>query len=307
MTMSDGSRTFCSAHSRTVSTVWCTPTRARRYIMVGWNGRAWSSDEWATDGLPPGMDAAVSAVRNAHGVVVRLFDQRGTAAPGKARLLLYPEGREVPPVEIELLPQRLAKLAGQTAFLGSRLAPKALFVCIHGKRDACCAKFGYRLYRDLSDAAHSTSRDLQVFGSSHLGGDRFAPTLIALPSGHMYGHLDSQDVNPLLEAIEADLSYFPKYRGSAWVAGDDVFVDVALSAAKWKLRSATVAECVVQRRERDSVEVQVMGTRQSHAGSAPVAAVSFIRSKAWAYSSCKDANALRIGEFATWDVQFKLL
>lgn len=275
--------------------------------MVGWNGHAWSSDEWTTDGLPADMDAAVSAVRNAHGVVVRLFDQRGTAAPGKARLLLYPEDIEVPSVEIERLPQRLTELAGQTAFLGSRPAPKALFVCIHGKRDACCAKFGYRLYRDLSHAAHIAPRDLHVFGSSHLGGDRFAPTLIALPSGHMYGHLDSQDVNPLLDAIEAGLSYFPKYRGSAWVAGDDVFVDVAMSAAKWKLRPATATECVVQRRERDSVEVQVLGTRQSHTGSTPLAAVSFIRSKAWAYSSCKDASALRLGEFATWDVRFKLL
>lgn len=275
--------------------------------MVGWNGHAWNSDEWATDGLPAGMRAAVSAVRDEHDVVVRLFDQRNTAGSGVARLLLYPEGIELPAVEIECLPQRLTELAGQAAFQGARRAPKALFVCIHGKRDACCAKFGYKLYRDLINAVLLEQRDLQVFGSTHLGGDRFAPTLIALPSGHMYGHLDFQDVNPILEAFEAGLSYFPKYRGSAWVEEDEVFVDVAMSAAKWCLRPATSIECVEQLRERDLVHVQVLEVGKSQSGSSPLAVVSFVKSKAWAYSSCKDAHTLKLGEFATWDVQFKLL
>lgn len=56
-------------------------------------------------------------------------------------------------------------------------------VCAHGKRDPCCAKEGLPLFRALAaDAPPHT-----VWQCTHLGGHRFAPTLLALPSGYCLG------------------------------------------------------------------------------------------------------------------------
>ncbi|MGB1276239.1 MAG: sucrase ferredoxin, partial [Nannocystaceae bacterium] len=61
----------------------------------------------------------------------------------------------------------------------------ALFVCTNGQRDRCCAKFGLQLFRALA-ALEPT----QVWQTTHIGGHRFAPTLVSLPDGYCYGHLD---------------------------------------------------------------------------------------------------------------------
>lgn len=71
-----------------------------------------------------------------------------------------------------------------------------LLVCTHGKRDACCAKWGLPCF----DAASDTS-DIDVWQTSHLGGHRFAPTALSLPSGLCYGRIDPTEVDALLQSI----------------------------------------------------------------------------------------------------------
>ncbi|MFK7998475.1 MAG: sucrase ferredoxin [Polyangiales bacterium] len=57
-------------------------------------------------------------------------------------------------------------------------------VCVHGKRDRCCALEGGSYFR-----ARETSPD--VWMTSHLGGHRFAATTLTLPSGFCHGHLNT--------------------------------------------------------------------------------------------------------------------
>lgn len=71
-----------------------------------------------------------------------------------------------------------------------------LLVCVHARRDACCALLGGPLAVDL--AARWPE---QVWRSSHLGGHRFAPTLLALPEGIQYGRLTTDRA----EQVVADL------------------------------------------------------------------------------------------------------
>ncbi|MEM6956879.1 MAG: sucrase ferredoxin [Myxococcota bacterium] len=61
------------------------------------------------------------------------------------------------------------------------------FICAHGKRDRCCALYGVALYKALAGAAG------EQWMTSHLGGHRFAPTLLHLPSGFCYGHLNADE------------------------------------------------------------------------------------------------------------------
>ncbi|CAB4927219.1 unannotated protein [freshwater metagenome] len=63
-------------------------------------------------------------------------------------------------------------------------------VCTHGGHDACCAVRGRPLARSLAG---------DVWETSHLGGDRFAANVLALPTGHLYGQVP-EDGGGLVEA-----------------------------------------------------------------------------------------------------------
>lgn len=67
----------------------------------------------------------------------------------------------------------------------SRSAP-LFVVCTHGKKDACCAEMG----RPIVTAA-STVGDADVWECTHIGGDRFAANMIALPEGLYFSRLDA--------------------------------------------------------------------------------------------------------------------
>ena len=74
---------------------------------------------------------------------------------------------------------------------------REIMVCTHGGRDACCGKFGYPFYRALRQR-YASPRNLRVWRSSHIGGHRFAPTLLDLPEGRYWGHLDPEATENLV-------------------------------------------------------------------------------------------------------------
>ncbi|MFN2425719.1 MAG: sucrase ferredoxin [Candidatus Binatia bacterium] len=73
-----------------------------------------------------------------------------------------------------------------------------ILVCTHGARDACCGKFGYRLFLELAALTGGDTSNVRLWRSSHLGGHRFAPTLLDLPSGRMFGRLGAGDAAAIL-------------------------------------------------------------------------------------------------------------
>ena len=73
-----------------------------------------------------------------------------------------------------------------------------ILVCTHGGRDACCGKFGYPVYDLLRSDYASIYSSLRVWRASHIGGHRFAPTLIDFPNGHYWGHLEPEALENLV-------------------------------------------------------------------------------------------------------------
>jgi hypothetical protein len=66
-------------------------------------------------------------------------------------------------------------------------------VCAHGKHDQCCA------VRGRGAAAAIAARYPEfTWECSHLGGDRFAATMLVLPAGLCYGRVDSTDAAELV-------------------------------------------------------------------------------------------------------------
>jgi len=87
-----------------------------------------------------------------------------------------------------------AIVSGQREYQTS-LREKPLFlVCTHGRRDACCSKFGIPVYRELFKLAGGS-----VWQSSHMGGHRFATNVICLPQGVMYGRVDPEDAAQVIQ------------------------------------------------------------------------------------------------------------
>jgi hypothetical protein len=66
-------------------------------------------------------------------------------------------------------------------------------VCAHGKHDQCCAVRG----RSATGAIAARYPEL-TWECSHLGGDRFAATMLVLPEGLCYGRVDSTDSAELI-------------------------------------------------------------------------------------------------------------
>lgn len=88
----------------------------------------------------------------------------------------------------------LLDLPFESGGVGTPVTDPIVLVCVHGKRDQCCARLG----RPIASGLAMTFPDL-VWECSHTGGHRFAPSLIMLPSGYTYGRLDLEGAQKVIE------------------------------------------------------------------------------------------------------------
>ena len=104
----------------------------------------------------------------------------------------------------------LAALAtGDAPGFGDRVHERVLLVCTHGKRDACCARYGAPVARELA------ARGLPVWETTHLGGDQFAANMVCLPDGTYHGRLDRGSAGEVaLACLRGEVSP-AYYRGRA--------------------------------------------------------------------------------------------
>ena len=85
-----------------------------------------------------------------------------------------------------------------------------LLVCTHGRHDTCCAIRG----RPVASALVDRHGD-RVWECSHVGGDRFAASVVVLPDGTYYGRLDETDAGDVLDRHLAGTVTPSRLRGSS--------------------------------------------------------------------------------------------
>ena len=111
----------------------------------------------------------------------------------------------------QLLDPNVEKVAAGSDVAGAEILSEPLYlVCTHGKRDKCCAKFGYTLYKSLRAVAGRS-----VWQSSHIGGDRFAANLICFPHALFYAHVTQASGVKILSEYEEGRLVLEDYRGRA--------------------------------------------------------------------------------------------
>jgi hypothetical protein len=124
--------------------------------------------------------------RNGHNRLLFLRRPEGPFAAYDKVDLLVPDGEIVAAVGALLGGAGLGRFRRYRQETGH---VRDLLVCTHGSRDVCCGKFGYPVY-DLLRRRHASPGRVRVWRTSHLGGHRFAPTMIDYPEGRLWGHLE---------------------------------------------------------------------------------------------------------------------
>lgn len=87
-----------------------------------------------------------------------------------------------------------------------------ILCCTDSKQDPCCARYGFATWKALKDLADPMK--FRVLQSTHLGGCRFAASILVLPSRQRYGRLEPRNVPDFLESLSRGVPFLPAYRGN---------------------------------------------------------------------------------------------
>ncbi|MCW2807138.1 MAG: sucrase ferredoxin [Marmoricola sp.] len=96
-------------------------------------------------------------------------------------------------------------------------------VCTHGRHDACCAERG----RPVA-AALSGSHPAETWEISHMGGDRFAANMIALPEGLYYGRMDPGSASQVASLHQQGRVDIERLRGRSSYPMQVQYAEIAL-------------------------------------------------------------------------------
>ena len=142
---------------------------------------------------------AAGAMHTKHGAI--------TLFVAKAGELFRFHGESYQDIERLNLPAALAG-EGQRAPALEPVAEPHYFVCANGQRDVCCARYGLPTYARLRERVGE-----RAWQTTHVGGHRFAPNVLALPQAALYGRVFEADVAALVDAVEDGELSLPHLRG----------------------------------------------------------------------------------------------
>ena len=197
---------FCSqiARSHDVSLAG-TATEATDWLLIE-DPSPWGHDAVADADWFPDVQATLTAWEEALPQVRVQLIRRGIKqwdTPGYIRCVAIRTGH-APVVrtwaldayaDLEALDVPAALRSPSSEAIEAPIEEPLILTCTNGRRDACCAKWGRPVAQSVADL-HPAG----AWQTSHLGGHRFAPTVLVLPSGVQYGWLAAEDMPDVVEA-----------------------------------------------------------------------------------------------------------
>jgi hypothetical protein len=176
-----------------------TAAPATGYLLIEQPG-GWGRQALTSSRLDPAIGSAVSGRAIAAGLRVLLIRKPGRNDPPARRSWAVVRSR--PGSERawwghferdeELLALPLDGSAGEPS------AEPFFLVCTHGRHDPCCAVEGRPVAARLAELWPG-----RAWECSHVGGDRFAANVVAMPYGLYYGQVGVADASTLVAAAEA--------------------------------------------------------------------------------------------------------
>lgn len=127
-------------------------------------------------------------------------------------------------------------------------------ICTHGSRDACCGTLGGKLYKNLLEQdllQQKTDSGIPViWQTSHLGGHRFAPTILQFPSALISAFVETEEI------VQSQIP-IQKWRGHSFVSPAAQFSEMYMRQQNIKPLS-----CTEDRRDGFLYFVSWVGTTQ---------------------------------------------
>ncbi|CBV43222.1 sucrase ferredoxin [Halomonas elongata] len=207
---------FCAVESRAIDDPLVgSGAHLERNLLLSWPRPKWQRNLRQASDMPEALLAALHALPD-EGRRVNLIHRR-EQPERHHRVFLMPE-RQAFDVPREALVDFIAALRrgdDLTAWRPEPVDRSLVLCCTHGKKDKCCAKFGFATYKAMAEAVRHHDLPFDVWESTHLGGCRLAASALVLPQLRKYGRIGDDDILPLLESEARGRPYLPCYRGDS--------------------------------------------------------------------------------------------
>jgi hypothetical protein len=209
--------------------------RTEIYFLLEYNG-AWEDKAFEKSGIPEEVKGRLSNLSKELLASKILLIKHSSQAHREVIHFFIAIAREFNPrlyrFELrsyeELLDLDLAAvLRGNIAYADNLQQEPLYLVCTNGRRDLCCARFGFPVFEALKDKVGEAAWEC-----SHIGGHRFAPNVLLLPYGVLYGRVQQQEVEELVHLTQAGMMRLENLRGRT-------VYPAAAQAAEYYLRQQT--------------------------------------------------------------------
>ncbi|EPC02221.1 hypothetical protein L861_16050 [Litchfieldella anticariensis FP35 = DSM 16096] len=225
-------RRFCAQESAAIGDPLVgTAAHAERNLLISWPRAKWLRSLRQASDMPEEISALIEDIAT-NSRRINLIHRQGQPSH-LHRIFLMPECRshDVPRAELTAFLHALREGTSLERWESGAVQGSMILCCTHGKKDKCCAKFGYRTYKAIVDEASRHDHPFDVWESTHLGGCRLAASAVVFPQLRKYGRIGIDDIPHLLQAEASDQPYLPCYRGDSRLAPPEQCAQVA--AFEW--------------------------------------------------------------------------
>ncbi len=180
-----------------------------RALMLAWPRGKWRVPRWESVDMSAALSAAVHEAAHA-GLHVALVD-KVEAENSLPTLHALPENIFADfEDEADLVAAIRGYIEGRV-FSGTQDNRTTIVCCTDSRRDACCARHGFSTYKALVRFADPAR--FNVVQATHIGGCRFAASLVVMPQRQRYGRMTAEHAPAFLAALERGAIYLPTYKG----------------------------------------------------------------------------------------------
>lgn len=181
----------------------------QRILMLAWPRGKWRTPRWESVDMSADLTECLHAAAHA-GLHVALVD-KVEAEGGLPTLHALPENVFA---DFAGEPALIAAINGYVAgtiFAGRADTRQTILCCTDSRRDACCARHGFSTYKAL--VAEADPARFNIVQATHIGGCRFAASLVVMPQRQRYGRMTAAQAPAFLGALGRDEIYLPAYKG----------------------------------------------------------------------------------------------
>ncbi|SEQ37803.1 hypothetical protein SAMN05428969_2826 [Devosia sp. YR412] len=269
-------RQFCTDHAIACGEpLTGTAALAERHLFVRWPKGQWRRPRFESVGLSEELRSQMKAA-SGNGRYVGLVDGE------HLELLSFPDASSIVPRDQEHAAALIEQWRDGTGLDGTPLR-RTVLCCTDAKTDACCARYGFPVFKALAAAAPDFGID--VLQCTHIGGCHFAPSVIVMPDRQRYGRLTPANVPEFLATLARKELYLPSYKGNP--ALDEIEQSAEAAVRHWAqgrvdLAEIKVAQVTMHSDVKATVEVELNAERlivRADRQSFPV------------YGNCRDMDA----------------